>query len=330
MMSLIGNTAPRRAFYDAARGGSLHHAWLIAGPAGVGKATFAYQAAARLLAASGWGEPLTDAPLADEHPVARQIAAGAYPDFRVLARLPKDPEKPGVDLARSITVDQVRALGPMLATRPNVGDRRVILIDAVDDLAREGANALLKNLEEPPPGTVFLLVSHSPGRLLPTIRSRCRLLRFDPLNEAEMTLAIDQALPELTPDDRQALIRAGGGSPGRAIAYADLGIAELERAFAALLSNGDGDNRIRLHLAKALGGKAAQERYEAFLARAPSVVADHARTLSGAPLREALDAYAQLGRVAGVALPQSFDVGATVFEICGIIAALAPAHSKAA
>ncbi|MGC6399516.1 DNA polymerase III subunit delta' [Sphingomonas sp. FW199] len=330
MTSLVGNRPAREAFFDAARGGSLHHAWLIAGPEGVGKASFATHAAARLLAASGWGMAPTDEPLAEDHPVARQMAAAAYPDFRLLARLPKDPEKPDVDIARSITVDQVRALGPMLSTRPSMGERRVILIDAVDDLAREGANALLKSLEEPPAGTIFLLISHAPGRLLPTIRSRCRLLRFDPLSDAEMGVVIDRALPDLNAEDRRALIAAGAGSPGRAIAYAHLDMAELERAFAKLLSEGDGDNRIRLHLAKALSGKAAQERYEAFLARAPSVVADHARHRRGEPLRQALDAYARVRAIASVAVPQSFDAGATVFEIAGILAGLALDDRKAA
>ena len=104
----------------------------------------------------------------------------SHPDFKLLERLPKANSE---ELARSITVDQVRGLQPLFATTPSLSPRRVVLIDAIDDLERSAANALLKNLEEPPAGTIFLLVSHAPGRLLPTIRSRCRLLRFDPLDD---------------------------------------------------------------------------------------------------------------------------------------------------
>ncbi len=175
----VGNDAAQAAFAAALGGAKLHHAWLIAGPEGVGKASFARAAATRLLArASGAGALPPGLAVPEDHPTAKLMAAGSHPDFRVMARLPKDAEKPDQDLARSITIAQVRTLQPMFATAPAMGPARVVLIDAIDDLERGGANALLKNLEEPPAGTVFLLVSHAPGRLLPTIRSRCRLLRF--------------------------------------------------------------------------------------------------------------------------------------------------------
>ena len=191
MAELIGNTAARAAFAAAAASGTLHHAWLLAGPEGVGKASFARIAALRLLAAAAAPGALpAGLVVPDSHPARALMDAGSHPDYRLLARLPKDPDKPGEDLARSITIAQVRSLGPMFATRPSLSFRRVVVIDAIDDLERGDANALLKNLEEPPAGTIFLLVSHAPRRLLPTIRSRCRLLRFERLRDDDVTTVL--------------------------------------------------------------------------------------------------------------------------------------------
>lgn len=171
---ILGHDEQTAAFLDAARSGRMHHAWLLAGPQGIGKAGFA-QAAARWLLASAAGPavPHNRLDVSGDHPIASLLDAGSHPDFKVLQRLPKAGSE---ELARSITVDQVRGLQPLFATTPSLSPRRVVLIDAIDDLERGAANALLKNLEEPPAGTVFLLVSHAPGRLLPTIRSRCRTL----------------------------------------------------------------------------------------------------------------------------------------------------------
>ena len=165
---------------------ALHHAWLLAGPEGRrqgelracsrrGGCWRGRRAACRRLRRPA----RTTARAADRRRSASRFHASSN-------GLPKDEKKPEQDLARSITVDQVRALQPLFCdVTPTYVDRRVVVIDAVDDLERSGANALLKNLEEPPAGTIFLLVSHAPGRLLPTIRSRCRLLRFEPLDDAD-------------------------------------------------------------------------------------------------------------------------------------------------
>jgi DNA polymerase-3 subunit delta' len=250
------------------------------------------------------------------------IEAGSHPDYRVLARLPKDPEKPDQDLARSITIAQVRTLQPLFATTPSMSARRVVVIDAIDDLERGGANALLKNLEEPPAGTIFLLVSHAPGRLLPTIRSRCRLLRFEALGQDEVTKAIRALRPEADDEEVAALVRASDGAPGRALRYAGLDIAGIDSALAEIARDGDRDNGRRLKLAKALGGKTSQPRYEAFLDRAQAFVADQARTRSGPALRTALDAHAAARDLAGAAVGLSLDAQATVFEMAGIVASL--------
>lgn len=321
---LLGNEPAREALAAAMASGALHHAWLIAGPEGVGKGMFARIAAARMLAeaaepqklAPGWDVPETTQ-------TAHLIAAGAHPDYRELARLPKDADKPGEALARSITIAQVRSLQALFANKPSLSQRRVIVIDAIDDLERGGANALLKNLEEPPQGTIFLLVSHAPGRLLPTIRSRCRLLRFEALADSQVSSILCDQIPEANPAEVAALVKAGEGSPGRALGFAGLDIAAIEDDMAALADTGDASNAIRSRLAKLLGAKAAQPRYEAFLERAPAFIADRAKTLSGEGLRVALDAYAAARDLGGAATGLSLDAGATVFEMSGLIARLA-------
>jgi DNA polymerase III subunit delta' len=322
-MPLIGNEPAREALAAAMRNGNLHHAWLIAGPEGVGKGTFARQAALRLLAeaagrdhlAPGWDVPA-------ESQTVHLVDAGAHPDYRELVRLPKDPDKPDEALARSITIAQVRSLQALFATKPSFSSRRVIVIDAIDDLERGGANALLKNLEEPPAGTIFLLVSHAPGRLLPTIRSRCRLLRFEALSDGDVTEILHQQLPDAGGNEIAALVKAGEGSPGRALGFAGLDIASIEAEMAALAETGDPSNMIRSRLAKLLGTKAAQPRYEAFLERVPSFIAERAKPLSGDALKTALDAYAAARELGGAATGLSLDASATVFEMGGILARL--------
>jgi DNA polymerase-3 subunit delta' len=324
-MALIGNESARDALAAAMASGALHHAWLIAGPEGVGKGAFARIAAARMLAegsepqklSPGWEVPETTQ-------TAHLIAAGAHPDYRELVRLPKDAAKPDEALARSITIAQVRSLQPLFATKPSLSSRRVVVIDSIDDLERGGANALLKNLEEPPAGTIFLLVSHAPGQLLPTIRSRCRLLRFEPLPAEQVAAILRSELPQASASEIEALVRAGEGSPGRALGFAGLDLAALEGDMAALAETGDPSNAVRSRLAKLLGAKAAQPRYEAFLHRSPSFIAERARTRSGEGLRVALDAYAEARELAGAATGLSLDAGATVFEMSGLIARLSP------
>lgn len=314
MTSLVGNVAARAEFDAAVAGGAMHHAWLLTGPQGVGKATFARDAAARLLAQSA-GD-------AGGERTRALIAAGSHPDYRELARLVKE-ERGETRAARSITIAQVRALQPLFATTPSLGPRRVILIDAVDDLEREGANALLKSLEEPPAGTLFLLVSHAPGRLLPTIRSRCRTLRFGLVDDAGVRAVLLAHLAGTRADEIDALVRAGGGSPGRALRYAGLDLGGIDSALASIARGGDRTNAERARLAKALSAKAAQPRYEAFLERTPEFIALQAPHRIGEDLRTALDAYGDAQAIAGAARHLSLDPGATVFELAGVVARLA-------
>jgi DNA polymerase-3 subunit delta' len=324
--TLRGHDAAIAALAAAMASGSIHHAWLLAGPSGIGKASFARAAALRLLAQAMDGGANALPPglaVPDQHRAAALFAAGSHPDYRELRRLPKKDKEE--ELARSITVDQVRGLGPFLGTMPSLSARRVILIDAADDLERPGAsNALLKSLEEPPAGTVFLLVSHAPGRLLPTIRSRCRLLRFEPLAEADMRAVLHDTMPDADADEIDSLVRAGEGSPGRAMGYAGLDLAGIDIALEDIGRTGDGDNARRIALAKSLSAKAAQPRYEAFLDRVPGMIARNAVHRSGADLATALDAYAAARDIAAAARALSLDQQGTVFELAGVVARLAP------
>jgi DNA polymerase-3 subunit delta' len=321
---LIGNESAHAALAAALASGALHHAWLLAGPEGVGKARFARMAALRMLAEAGEPDALRQGwNIAADSRTAHYVDAGSHPDYRDLVRLPKDADKPEQGLARSIPIAQVRSLIASFATKPSLSERRVVVIDSIDEVERPGAaNALLKVLEEPPAGTIFLLVSHAPGRLLPTIRSRCRLLRFEALSDTQVATILREELPEASASEIEALVRAGEGSPGRALGFAGLDLAALETDMAAIAQTGDPSNAVRSRLAKLLGAKAAQPRYEAFLARAPSFIAERAKLASGEGLRTALDAYAAARELGSAALGLSLDASATVFEMGGLIARL--------
>jgi DNA polymerase-3 subunit delta' len=323
---IVGQDEPVAALLDAARSGRMHHAWLLAGPQGVGKASFALTAARWLLAdAAGPAVPKDRLDVPEHHPVAALLDAGSHPDFKLLQRLPKSNSE---ELARSITVDQVRSLQPLFATTPSLSPRRVVVIDAIDDIERAGANALLKNLEEPPAGTIFLLVSHAPGRLLPTIRSRCRLLRFGPLEDEAVRLVLRRALPEAEERELDSLVRVADGAPGNALRFAGLDIAGLDTAIERLAVHGDPTNAIRTALGRTLALKNAQGRYEAFLERAPSRIADEARR--GRPnMAETVALWRQARDIADRAVRQSLDPTLTVVEIAGLVAKLAPTESNA-
>ena len=323
---IIGQHDAVAAFLDAARSGRMHHAWLLAGPQGVGKASFALAAARWLLAdAAGPAVPKDRLDVPDEHRVASLLDAGSHPDFKLLQRLPKASSE---DLARSITVDQVRGLQPLFATTPSLSPRRVVVIDAIDDMERSGANALLKNLEEPPAGTIFLLVSHAPGRLLPTIRSRCRLLRFGPLEDDAVRVVLRRALPETDERELENLVRIAEGVPGNALRFAGLDIAGLDVTIEKLALHGDRSNALRTALGRTLGAKSAQERYEAFLERAPSRIAAEARR-GRANLGETIALWRQARDIADRAARQSLDAQLTVVEIAGLVAKLAPVETNA-
>jgi DNA polymerase III subunit delta' len=320
---LYGHDAAVAAFRAALVSGRLHHAWLISGPKGVGKDLFASKAALRVLA-EGQGRvdsPRLDVP--DDHPAARLVAAGSHPDLMRLERLPRESSATG-ELARNVTIDQVRGLQRLFNTTASLSPWRVVVVDSIDDLERGAANALLKNLEEPPANSLFLLVSHAPERLLPTIRSRCRPLRLSLLDDDAMTSALRAALPDAEESEIGDLAAAGHGSPGRALAWRGLDVAALDKAMADLVRKGDPTNAGRSALAQSLSLKSAQPRYEAFLARAPSVIAAEARARRGPGLAEALKAWERAQSLASSARGLSLEPESVVFELAGMLASLAP------
>ncbi len=195
---VFGHGAAEAAFLDAYASGRLHHAWLIAGPKGVGKATLAWRLARFLLAQPpdeggglfGAPEPPATLDVAPDHPVARRVAALSEPRLFLLRRPWDEKTK---KLKTEITVDATRRLKEFFALSAAEGGRRVVIVDAADEMNRSAANALLKLLEEPPERATLLLIAHSPARLLPTIRSRCRILRLRPLPAPDLAEALAQA-----------------------------------------------------------------------------------------------------------------------------------------
>lgn len=319
-MKIFGQDRAVQAFSAARASGSLHHAWLLTGPRGIGKALFADLASLRLLAdAAG---PKVDSPgidTPDDHRIARLVAAGSHPDFRRLEREANDKG----DLKRSISIKQVRELGGLFAVAPSMSPWRAVVIDSVDDLEGPAANALLKMLEEPPPSSIFFLVSHAPGRLLPTIRSRCRRLDLELLEDAAMVSALRQALPDAPEAERARLVPLAGGSVGQALAYAELDLGPLEEEALAIMRTGDRNNARRTKLSAALALKAAAPRYAAFLDLAPRLIAREARLLEGAARHRALDAYARAREAGAIAPRLSLDPAATTFQMASILASVA-------
>ncbi|MGH6967963.1 MAG: DNA polymerase III subunit delta' [Stellaceae bacterium] len=221
---LIGHAAAEAAFFGAYNAQRLPHAWLLAGPAGIGKASFAFRAARFLLAQPevggglfGDAAPATALAIPPDHPVFRLVASGAHPDLLVVERAWDEKRK---RRRSEIVVDDARAIAAFLHLTPSQGAWRVVIVDGADEMNRNAANALLKILEEPPKRAVLFLTSESPGRLLPTIRSRCRMLYMNTLQQYAVFTSINKLIPDLSLVDSEALAQLAGGSIGRALTLA--------------------------------------------------------------------------------------------------------------
>ncbi len=328
-MSLVGHTAQGELFRDAVVSGRVHHAWLLAGPRGVGKARFAHAAAAWLLARAAHGG-VDDGDFAVDaaHPTARLLAAGSHLDFRTVAILdnPKTGKpRPGIAVDQFVRTDTTigEPLSSIFTRRPALSDWRVIVVDAADDLNRNAANAFLKHLEEPPPNTVFLAVSHAPSRLLPTIRSRCRTLRFLPLGDDEVDTVLAAELADTPVADRAALRTVAEGRPGRAVQLAAADVVGLQAALDDLVRATPAAAGARaLTLARSLAGKTAGPRFDAFLDLVPAFLAGQARRLTGPRLAHAIRLWEEATSLATSSLPLSLDVQATAFRLAELVAEL--------
>lgn len=246
---LVGQEAAEAALLAAWNSGRMPHAWLIAGPRGIGKATLAFRFA-RLALANGakkgadagglFAETPTPAPtslaIQPEHPVFRRVAAEGHADMLTLRPgMPNPKSSPPNKPSQEIIVHWVRRAVDLLHRTAAEGGWRVVIVDTAEDMSDEAANALLKALEEPSPDCLLILVSNAPGRLLPTIRSRCRMLYLQPLSDATVDGLLQRYRRELSAAERKTLTGLCAGSIGRAIELADSGGAELYRSLLDLL-----------------------------------------------------------------------------------------------
>jgi DNA polymerase III subunit delta' len=264
---LCGHAGAERVLAQSFASGRLHHGWMIAGREGIGKATLAYRFA-RFLLAQPQERDRAQASLdvSEDTAAARQVRALSHPGLLLIRRL-WDPR--AKRFGASIPVDEVRRLRGFLAHTADIGAWRVVIVDTADELNPNAANALLKSLEEPPGRTVFLLLTSEPGRLLPTIRSRCRILTLAPLSTADLhkgaATAIDAAGSTVAPEALARLQRLAGGSVRRLLELAASdGVTLYERAEAIFAQLPRVDWAAVHLLADDLASPASQQRFETF------------------------------------------------------------------
>ncbi len=307
--------------WRAAMGGTrMHHGWILAGKSGLGKHDFALAAARELVAEDSIPQP-----------------TGNHPDIIVLTYGPKDEKseraasdgKP-FDLARSIRVKQIRTMQKRLNTRPTMGQRRVVIVNPADDMEVGAANALLKSLEEPPQGTSFILVTHRPARLLPTIRSRCRVLRFPILKDAQLGKMLEVSGAVGGGTSSIAAIRAAEGSYGAALRFAGQDLAPVAALITSLLKKGDPSLTGRADLSRLIGPRADRERLQAVLELAQALVADLARSVDYTTQRAVLvEIHGELVTLAAQVPNYNFDTGLLTLEIGTLLMRAAPASDHA-
>ena len=299
---LFGHASAEATFADALRSGRLHHAWLIGGPQGIGKATLAYRVARALLASEGRGGP---AGLAVDlgGPVARQVAALSHPNLAVLRRTPGiDGKAPST----TIPVDAVRRATALFGSTAANGGYRICIVDSAEDLTPASANALLKVVEEPPPRSLFLIISHHPQRVLPTVRSRCRRLALAPLGEGDLRGAIASLgapWSEAAPSALDQAVALAAGSARRAVEMLDPDRAALVTEVSSLLAGLPKLELKRvLDLAEKLARREAEDALEltldTVLAWASARIREQASAGAArlAPLAEVCEKIAQAAR----------------------------------
>jgi DNA polymerase-3 subunit delta' len=238
--ALLGHEEAEKIILDAWKSKRMHHAWLLCGPKGVGKATLAYRMARFILSGGGdnGGAGLFDDQndglyVDPEDPVSRRIAGGGHGDLKVIERQYDDKKK---RLQGEITVASVRTVGNFMSKTSAEGGWRIVIVDAADELNRNAANAILKVLEEPPANAMMILVAHHPGRLLPTIRSRCRRLNLGPLEDHQVVDLLGRYCPDMDLGARDTLSGLAEGSIGRALQLHEVGGLELYTELVGIIS----------------------------------------------------------------------------------------------
>ena len=279
--ALFGHEEAASMLAGAYRAGKLPHALMLVGPAGIGKATLAFHLAYHLLRyPDRETAPARLAAPDAASPLFRQIASGAHPSVLHLTR-PYDEK--GKRFKSVVAVDEIRKVGQFLALTAHDGGYRIVIVDAADDMNISAANALLKNLEEPPRRTLFVLVVHAAGRLLPTIRSRCQTIRLAPLQADDLLGALEKAgvmLPH-DPASRTVLAERAGGSARAAILLMQYGGLEIAEALDRLAEAGTPEIAERHRLADAVAGRGQAIPFEFFNQRALDLLAERAADAAG-------------------------------------------------
>ena len=313
-MTLLGHDEAWREWRAAMGHGRMHHGWILAGRKGMGKATFATAAARELLEAGGsvWSDPRN-------HPDILELVPLPDGDDEERKRAEGKPFK----AARGIKIGQVRELQRRLHTRPTLGERRAVIINAADDLEKEGANALLKSLEEPPAGTFFLLVAHRLGRLQATIRSRCRVLRFPELDDAAVGRVLDAADGSLSVEARTAALAVAAGSPGAALDFAARGLTAAYGLMLRIMEDGDADFALRAALLGEIGQRPDREQQLAVIEAARMIVVNATPGADRARAARMIEAHGQLARLLAQAPTANFDATTLMLQIGGLLASVA-------
>jgi DNA polymerase-3 subunit delta' len=261
---LFGHGETATMLAAAYRTGKLPHALLLAGPLGVGKATLAFHLAYHLLKYPAYGNAPEELAVPDPaSALFRQVAIGAHPSVLHLTR-PQNEKTKGFKTV--VTVDEIRRVNRFLSMTSHDGGYRVVIVDPADDMNTSAANALLKNLEEPPSRTVFILISHSPGGLLPTIRSRCQMVRLSPLGQGDLIAALStfDIQPPAGEASRRALAERSGGSVRMAILLTQYGGLEIAEATETIVRAPSLDVAGAHRLADAVAGRDSAIQFDIF------------------------------------------------------------------
>ncbi len=319
--NLFGHQKAEQEFVSAISSNRMPHAWLVQGPSGIGKATFAYRAAKYLLTASSPNTSLKDLNIDQYDPSVHQIMAHSHPDLFVLRReWNRDTKK----LRQSIAVDDVRKATGFFQFTSATGNNRVVIVDSCDDLNRNGANALLKTLEEPPENGIFLLLSNSPGQLPATIHSRCRHLTLSGLGIDDFRKTLETSLDpqssiNLGVSDIERLHKLAKGSPGLAIDLVQGGGLEIQTEIERILRNFPRIEHSRSHvLANRIARPGADPDYRLTLDLIRAWVQDRAKT-DTANATGWVQAWSKLNELVANALALNLDKRRTLLQIFNML-----------
>lgn len=292
-MRLFGHQEAEHFLAQSYRSGKGHHAILIEGPEGIGKATLAFRFANHVLTHPDPQQ--APAELGDPDPnsiASRQLASGASHNLLHLTR-PVDDKTGKVKSA--ITVDEVRRAGKFFSQTSGTGNWRIVIVDPADDLNRSAANAILKILEEPPKRSLFLVLTHAPGKLLPTIRSRCLPLQLKPLAPDAMRNAMNNLGFDLSGPDGQKVLAAADGSVSEALKLINYGGLDIMTTFETILAGQDPGIRKDMHkLADVLAGKDSETIFAFFLALVTGHMMGEARRAAHSGDLDRADRFARL------------------------------------